>query len=401
MSTEPERNIEKQLRAYANKRRTEAGAPFELHPVTRRLLHEEVAKRGAAASSASSSLTRIFFLLWPRYAFVIPLLMLSGLVLLYKVFDNKQPMELARNVPGSTAPSDEEIGSKTMVSRTVGEGTRGDGKIERPASAPSKSPQIQTALRNARPAVAPKTAERERTDSLDSQPPKFNLLEPTSRLAREEAAAGATDANVVRAPAAVPSVQNAYLNYDGSAIESATQRFAQVSLAKPSPASKTSTANVVLTSFQMEQVGDRIRVIDNDGSTYIGHLQKVNAPVKQQIDDGRELLNEARKAKTLASASATSKDSKSEAEADPDYYFRVVGTNRNLKQQVIFSGHLLANADSAGYSNTNLNTTAAAQLQVPAQNQSVPVLLNSRIDGTALVGGSNNVSIRAVPVAPR
>src|SRR5712664_201477 len=45
MSTEPERDIEKTLKAYAKKRREEAGAPLEMHPATRRLLQGEVTRR--------------------------------------------------------------------------------------------------------------------------------------------------------------------------------------------------------------------------------------------------------------------------------------------------------------------------------------------------------------------
>ena len=42
---EPERKIEKLLRAYAKKRRSDAGDPLKLHPATRRLLQGEVARR--------------------------------------------------------------------------------------------------------------------------------------------------------------------------------------------------------------------------------------------------------------------------------------------------------------------------------------------------------------------
>ena len=42
---EPERKIEKLLRAYAKKRRAQAGDPLTLHPATRRLLQGEVARR--------------------------------------------------------------------------------------------------------------------------------------------------------------------------------------------------------------------------------------------------------------------------------------------------------------------------------------------------------------------
>src|SRR5206468_1619462 len=44
---EPDRNIEKQLEAYADKRRREAGPPFEMHPATRRMLLGEVSRRKA------------------------------------------------------------------------------------------------------------------------------------------------------------------------------------------------------------------------------------------------------------------------------------------------------------------------------------------------------------------
>ena len=42
---EPERKIEKLLRAYAKKRRAEAGDPLKLHPANRRILQDEAAKR--------------------------------------------------------------------------------------------------------------------------------------------------------------------------------------------------------------------------------------------------------------------------------------------------------------------------------------------------------------------
>ena len=51
MANEPERPIEKLLRAAAQKRRDEVGAPFELHPATRRLLQGEVARRFAKPQS--------------------------------------------------------------------------------------------------------------------------------------------------------------------------------------------------------------------------------------------------------------------------------------------------------------------------------------------------------------
>jgi hypothetical protein len=54
---EPERNIEKLLRAYAKKRRAQAGDPLELHPAARRLLQGEIARHTPKPDDEDASLT--------------------------------------------------------------------------------------------------------------------------------------------------------------------------------------------------------------------------------------------------------------------------------------------------------------------------------------------------------
>ena len=51
MPDEPD--IEKTLRAYANRRRQEGGAPPQLHPATRKLFQDEVARLNRAARPAA------------------------------------------------------------------------------------------------------------------------------------------------------------------------------------------------------------------------------------------------------------------------------------------------------------------------------------------------------------
>lgn len=64
---EPERRIEKLLRAYADRRRREGGSPPELTPVTRRLLQSEAARRAAGARDTGASAGWLNFLRvkWP------------------------------------------------------------------------------------------------------------------------------------------------------------------------------------------------------------------------------------------------------------------------------------------------------------------------------------------------
>ena len=56
MPSEPENKIEELLKAYAKKRQEEAGAPFEMHPATRKLLQGEVARRQPVAVSLPEDL---------------------------------------------------------------------------------------------------------------------------------------------------------------------------------------------------------------------------------------------------------------------------------------------------------------------------------------------------------
>ena len=70
----PERNIEKLLKAWAQKRRADAGAPLELHPATRRMLQGEVARRTAKMPRPANVFLRFFSLLRPQLAFGVAIL---------------------------------------------------------------------------------------------------------------------------------------------------------------------------------------------------------------------------------------------------------------------------------------------------------------------------------------
>ena len=79
MANEPERPIEKLLRAAAQKRRDEAGAPFELHPADRRLLQGEVARKFAKPQRENRSFAEAVAQLWPRLAGGVAILAVLGL----------------------------------------------------------------------------------------------------------------------------------------------------------------------------------------------------------------------------------------------------------------------------------------------------------------------------------
>jgi len=67
MPDEPNKNIEPLLTAYAKKRREDAGAPLELHPATRKLLQDEVARTHRETEEAPRPESPFAF--WRRLAF--------------------------------------------------------------------------------------------------------------------------------------------------------------------------------------------------------------------------------------------------------------------------------------------------------------------------------------------
>src|SRR5580704_12270059 len=54
---EPERKIEKWLRAYAKKRRGQAKDSFDLHPASRRMLQDEIARQASTPEDEDDSVS--------------------------------------------------------------------------------------------------------------------------------------------------------------------------------------------------------------------------------------------------------------------------------------------------------------------------------------------------------
>jgi hypothetical protein len=84
-----ERDIEKLLRAAAERRQKDAGLPLELHPADRRLLHQEIARRFGQSKSAPTQglwLGRA----WPKLALTFGLILLLGIGAGYWLYTSTQ-----------------------------------------------------------------------------------------------------------------------------------------------------------------------------------------------------------------------------------------------------------------------------------------------------------------------
>ncbi len=99
-------------------------------------------------------------------------------------------------------------------------------------------------------------------------------------------------------------------------------------------------ATPVLQSFQVQQNGGAMSVVDQDGSIYHGSVQPEVATARNELAQAE-----------LPAAPATPPQSQTQAaplagnrqQAAQNYFFRVAGMNRTLKQNVVFTGNLLAN----------------------------------------------------------
>jgi hypothetical protein len=101
---EPERPIEKLLRAFAKKRRDEAGAPLELHGATRRLLQAEVARRKPKSQPEGGFFPGLLRLLRPQLAFGLCIIavLVVGAVMILPLFNRGKTESQLAQVPAAT-----------------------------------------------------------------------------------------------------------------------------------------------------------------------------------------------------------------------------------------------------------------------------------------------------------
>ena len=179
----------------------------------------------------------------------------------------------------------------------------------------------------------------------------------------------------------------------------------------------------VLRNFEVQRQGDTVRVVDADGSVYAGGIvQNGSAEAAPAIVPSVSFAaaNSQAPAQNMMTASVR------ENAALAPFTFRAVGTNRTLNQMVVFTGEYspanvtsfsnqLANsaannltapvvqtsaqvsqARSLGTGATRSKTLAQPLQQVPSNR----LLMPGRIEGHAMVGPKDTVTIEAQQVGP-
>jgi prepilin-type processing-associated H-X9-DG protein len=473
---EPERKIEKLLRAYAKKRRAQAGDPLQLHPATRRMLQGEIARNAPKPDEedASMSLWELFRQQWAFLVsfaliiFFVATMFLPALSSAKKkaqtisAMSNLKQIGLAvqmaaeennGNLPASLDALTNRFVSDKILTDTVS-GKRfiyvaagekldslpsnfllaysptdkkgravlfADGHVEvingaRFSELTNRAlPQLVAANDSARRQLGEISAAITLpSGNAVAAPPISGQLKSEDNRNESKLAdlgiatpsAGKPAANALAAPATTV-YQLATAQTNSVQFASATSHSFALNLQNSFKNTVVpAKAAVVLANFQVQQNGNAIRVVDADGSAYDGSLlpksavaQNGPAPVATSTPPITAPAQFER-VKIIAN--------RDELQTAQNYFFRVTGTNRTLKQNVVFTGNLLpiSNATTnlqqsfGGSDGLGGGGTGGGQLQSALTNQNQLPWSNSRIAGTAVIAETNNIEINALPLSP-
>lgn len=539
MSFEPQRDIEKDLQAYKQRRHEQLGASLELHPATRKMLQGEAARTASrpllTSEEAAKNFVRSFVMshqqpgfftrhkqriLWGGGMFACLALVFAVLrndpqrTARDSTFGDKLPAPLPVSEPQATPPQAPVAVNKPVVeterlargkkSASLADGVQeldklsvapaggfapanprgatvasdpmpsaqrevvdrrsGSGAAPLPvtsgsvnASAPTASrsvEQSESALRrmtvmdadkkltekaeaggSALPAKSFKAAQ----DTLAFSAPEAKKAGEEVKLKLDDALKRASVANTagvggtpapIPTPVAAPTPASAampltrqlsYAAGSGAGGALVRQRFLQEdSRARYRQNFNSPPVPQVMQDFAFERTGDRVRIVDADGSTYEGSvLPAVEAEVRAKL---AQSLDETRARKDAAGQQAQSAGAPA-AVAQAAYRFYATGMNRKLNQSVEFRGEWLPAATSQSpLATPALQTTSLGAVRLEAQaaeKREKPVLTNAladnsaptqayfflqqqkesssgRITGRAIVGGKSEFDLKAV-----
>lgn len=339
---EPNPQMGNLLKAYAKKRREAAGNDFEMHPATRNLLQDEVHRTFFHQEKIQRDRLkpRFGFFAWlrgPRAALVASLLLFGGIFALLFL---KSPLRQQESMVNA---------EKSVVVAQ---------KSEKTASPLTASPALRRSL-NIPSAQSADQKEEEKTEARrDSSPQETSVgagLKPASTSPgpfSDQVEVGSQDKAVRSQYVRVSSV--------GTGLKPAPTKSASMpSEELDGLAAYAVEWQKILTSFSVEQMGNQIKIVDADGSIYLGKIESGQTQSKT--------TNNLKESQTLPVS------------------FRAQGTSKALNQVVEIEGKFVSDSE-----NTNL---------VKGANGKTPAL-SSRIQAHIRIGGTGEFEIQAVLEEP-
>ena len=491
MSSEPQRDIEKDLLAYKLGRREQLGTPLELHPATRKMLQGEAARAASrpllTSEEAAKNFVRSFVMSHQQPSFFARYrqriiwggAMCACLTLVLAVLRNDPRLastpsqvsdpQTAKPQATVAATKQQTEGEQSARAKQPAPAADKVQELAKTSTAPVASPApanprgaaVASApplvMREAHPqrsaesAVSPALVtdlDRKLVEKKEASQPTQNakalkavqvadaLSATADKKSGEEvkfkrsaadglqraklaAAAGASGGAGIP-PASAPSTASAAQLFGANSAPEASQvrqQFLQLdNQARYRKNFNSPPMPQVMQDFAFERTGDRVRIVDADGSTYEGTVMR--APVEEARANAVSKLDAAKERKDSLAQPTQSADPQS------SYRFYANGVNRKLNQSVEFRGEWQpaapAQTSQASPALQSASFGVVRQEQQAADKKAATAATNNlsdnfaptnaymkqqqmkessqgRISGRALVGGKNEFDINAVP----
>ena len=370
---------EQWLQAYARRRRERAGEAESMHEATRRMLLDEAKREwGAKGEAAEAKEPAQEESPWARWAWAGTVMAAVLVIFVVSRPDGAQApdaggvMEMAQNDPAT--PADDEQAGPTQGTGAAAE------KIEplQLSSVNKDKNRDLKAVRRGAGSPSPQTI-------APSQPEAA-----ASPLSTAPQAFNAAPANVMKRTKMTARSSNFYAGEKNLRQDFARQQDQAERTRNAPPVPEAKAADLVLRNFKFERNGNVVKVVDQDGSVYLGQAQL--APVKalsaSQLDDAKKKeggqaspqLGKTNARPTTSNVAAT--QAKAPGREARSFFFSVTGTNQTLRQRVVFEGN---------FANEQLKATEQAvdparPAKPPAAVQQAAPALQLRIQGRARVG---------------
>ena len=336
--------MEQMLEALAKARRAEFGDDAKMPNPMRARLHEEIARAGAAEDEKVESRASWVTRFWPRVTVAAALATL--IVLVPAIWwSQSHPLSTSGNVAvrdrtagaadglNPTVPAADTLAKAPAVSvsePTVNLADNGQIKVEPAATPASETEGLASSTRAVEGRGGTEFANQATKGFADKEiaSAKIQAAPAAAPAAGADSKAKSDTMAGVAPPIAQPSSAGSLGTKQQFSQQSALQSFrnnAQVSRA----------ANV-LNTFQVQQEGSEIRVLDADGSTYTGKIEQLanTAELDSRVNARRDAAKQTRR---YAAKAVRENES-----AAPQSYFRATGYNVSLKKTLVFEGNYAA-----------------------------------------------------------
>ncbi len=319
MPEEPD--IEKTLRASAKRRREEGGAAPELHPATRKIFHDEIARLNRTPRAAGG-----LWLSWLRASPARLAMSLACLVALIFLGSRLVPRHVRETAKSGSAPAELAKANAPFQERMQFS----------PGAAPVQVPESgNTGDSNLAPPVGPLVFQSvpPATTPPGSAPDGGFATAPASRAG----GFAPSDPTVYKDPAeALATNAPTKDTVNQSPAANLIRRFNRLNAFPPLEALTGSNGPSLFRSLRVEQNGGQLSVTDeSDGSVYTGHFTNA-APVATTTPP--PATDPATSAPEVVVPSSAGTAAVNNVVPVPNYSFSVSGTNRTLNQLVVLTG---------------------------------------------------------------